>query len=118
MKKAIIVICSLVILATTVLSCSKVDLPNVIITDPYAAIKASFGTNIDLANLNNYANQTKPSYITNDNTGTNIITDTKATLGRVLFYDKNLSTNNTISCGSCHKQAFAFSDTALVSNGV
>jgi cytochrome c peroxidase len=36
----------------------------------------------------------------------------------VLFYDKNLSVNNTISCGSCHKQEFAFSDTALASSGV
>jgi cytochrome c peroxidase len=35
-----------------------------------------------------------------------------------LFYDKSLSVNNTISCASCHKQAFAFSDTALVSKGV
>jgi cytochrome c peroxidase len=36
----------------------------------------------------------------------------------VLFYDKNLSINNTISCASCHKQNFAFGDTALVSAGV
>jgi len=40
-----------------------------------------------------------------------------ATLGRVLFYDKQLSLNNTISCGSCHIQAFAFGDTATVSTG-
>ena len=39
----------------------------------------------------------------NDNTGTDTIKDNKATLGRVLFYDKNLSINNTISCASCHK---------------
>jgi cytochrome c peroxidase len=36
----------------------------------------------------------------------------------VLFYDKKLSIDNTISCASCHKQAFAFSDTALTSRGV
>ena len=86
--------------------------------DAYAAIKAFFGTEIDPLNLANYANQGKPSYITRDNTGSNTITNVKATVGRVLFYDKNLSINNTVSCGSCHKQAFAFSDTALVSNGV
>lgn len=34
----------------------------------------------------------------------------KATLGRVLFYDTQLSKNNRISCASCHKQAFAFAD--------
>ena len=86
--------------------------------DAYAAIKAFFGTEIDPLNLANYANQGKPAYITRDNTGSNAITNVKATVGRVLFYDKNLSINNTVSCGSCHKQAFAFSDTALVSSGV
>lgn len=84
----------------------------------YAAIQETFGTRIDPNNLLNYANQPFPSYITKDNTGNNPISDAKATLGRVLFYDKNLSINNSISCGSCHKQAFAFGDTALVSNGV
>jgi len=93
-------------------------LPVVVVIDPYAATKLAFGTNIDPTNLLNYANQTKPTYILKDNTGNNAITNPKATLGRVLFYDKNLSTNNTISCGSCHKQNFGFSDTALVSNGV
>jgi len=39
--------------------------------------------------------------INKDNTGTNAITDEVATLGRVLFYDKNLSANNTVSCASC-----------------
>jgi cytochrome c peroxidase len=41
-----------------------------------------------------------------------------ATLGRVLFYDKKLSVNNSVSCGSCHKQEFAFGDTATPSKGV
>jgi cytochrome c peroxidase len=31
-------------------------------------------------------------------------------LGRALFYDKNLSLNNTTSCASCHKQEYAFGD--------
>jgi cytochrome c peroxidase len=34
----------------------------------------------------------------------------QATLGRVLFYDRHLSINNSVACGTCHKQAFAFSD--------
>ncbi len=46
-----------------------------------------------------------------DNTpADNPITDHGATLGRVLFYDKTLSVNGTISCASCHKQQFAFAD--------
>jgi cytochrome c peroxidase len=40
-----------------------------------------------------------------------------ATLGRVLFYDTHLSVNNSISCGSCHKQALAFSDKVAFSPG-
>jgi cytochrome c peroxidase len=86
--------------------------------DPYAAIKLAFGANIDPTVLENYANQGKPAYIVKNNLGNNVITDKTATLGRVLFYDKNLSINNTISCASCHKQNFAFGDTALVSAGV
>jgi cytochrome c peroxidase len=102
-------------------SCSKSDTPATttpIVVDPYAAIKAAFGTNIDPANLANYAAQPRPGYINKDNTGANAITNAKATLGRVLFYDKNLSIDNSISCGSCHKQQFAFSDTAIASKGV
>jgi len=29
-------------------------------------------------------------------------------LGRVLFYDKKLSLNNMVSCGSCHHQSVGF----------
>jgi cytochrome c peroxidase len=39
------------------------------------------------------------------------------TLGRVLFYDAQLSVNNSVSCGSCHKQTLAFSDNARFSRG-
>jgi cytochrome c peroxidase len=34
----------------------------------------------------------------------NPITDAGATLGRVLFYDKTLSVNNTVACASCHRE--------------
>ena len=46
-----------------------------------------------------------------DNTpATNFTTDAGATLGRVLFYDKRLSTNQTVSCSSCHQREHGFSD--------
>ena len=120
MTKLQISIGSSFILLMVILSCSKTDTTNpVVITDPYTAIKTAFGTNIDPNNLANYANQGRPAYVVNkDNTGGNTITNAKATLGRVLFYDKNLSFDNSISCGSCHKQQFAFSDTAVASKGV
>lgn len=86
--------------------------------DPYAAIQATFGTRIDPNSLANYANQGKPAYIVKDNSAGNNITDAKATLGRVLFYDKQLSIDNTVACGSCHLQQFAFGDTAIASLGV
>lgn len=72
----------------------------------------------------NYENPNLPSFfndqfiVVTDNTPTNNpITNWGATLGRVLFYDKRLSQNNTISCGSCHQQAAGFSDTARFSKG-
>jgi cytochrome c peroxidase len=53
-----------------------------------------------------------------DNTpADNPITNHGATLGRVLFYDKALSVNNTISCGSCHLQAQGFVDGQAFSTG-
>jgi len=42
----------------------------------------------------------------------------KATLGRVLFYDKSLSADGKISCESCHQQSLAFSDNKKFSHGI
>lgn len=39
-------------------------------------------------------------------------------LGQMLFYEKMLSKNNSMSCASCHKQENAFSDTSRFSIGV
>ena len=41
-----------------------------------------------------------------------------AELGRMLFYEKKLSSDNTVSCGTCHMQQFAFTDGLAVSKGV
>ena len=73
---------------------------------------------IDFSNLPNYSNQDIPNYINKDNTTNNPITDNGAILGRVLFYDKNLSTDNSVSCSTCHIQANAFSDLSVASTGV
>ncbi len=87
-------------------------------TDPVAAILNLPATPF------NYANPSMPGYLNAPpiqvqiNTPlNNPITDNGATLGRVLFYDKNLSVNNTIACASCHKQASAFSDPVVKSEG-
>ncbi|WP_396153999.1 cytochrome-c peroxidase [Flavobacterium sp.] len=88
------------------------------ITESYPAVQAEFGNSVDLNNLANYANQTVPAYITKNNSALNPISNKGATLGRVLFYDKKLSSNNTISCSSCHKQSVAFGDDSVTSTGV
>lgn len=43
---------------------------------------------------------------------------TSEDLGRFLFNDPLLSSDQTVSCASCHLPAFAFSDTSAVSLGV
>jgi cytochrome c peroxidase len=72
----------------------------------------------------NYANPSLPAYLSAppiqgqiNTPADNQITDPGATLGRVLFYDKTLSKNKTISCASCHKQENAFSDFEVLSKG-
>ena len=45
------------------------------------------------------------------------VTDTAATLGRVLFYDRSLSRSGRVACASCHQQKFAFSDARRFSVG-
>ena len=53
-----------------------------------------------------------------DNTpAENLMTDPGAALGRVLFYDRMLSKNDTIACASCHLQASGFSDPRRFSIG-
>jgi cytochrome c peroxidase len=117
MRKIPLIFSGIVSLVILLVACSKADTTATGQT-VYTAVATAFGAQIDLNNLANYAAQSKPAYITKDNTGNNPIINAKATLGRVLFYDKKLSIDNTISCASCHKQAFAFSDNQLVSTGV
>jgi cytochrome c peroxidase len=97
----------------------------------FFSCKKNDGTVIDpLAALNlpaspyNYSNQSLPAFLRTpgingqDNTPvTNPVTDWGATLGRVLFYDKILSINNSVACASCHKQQLGFSDNAAFSTG-
>lgn len=78
---------------------------------------------LDLENLPNYAAHDYPVYygpqaLALDNTpANNPITDEGAALGRVLFYDTQLSLNNTVACASCHIQNTGFVDTETFSKG-
>ena len=83
----------------------------------YDVIAEVFGTNISLNAIDNYARQTVPNYIQKNNFNMDL-SDAKAMLGRVLFYDKKLSIDSSVSCATCHQQQFAFSDTSSPSKGV
>lgn len=58
------------------------------------------------------------SHLTRFGLGVPPINSDRATLGRVLFYDKNLSSDQTVSCASCHRQEIGFADDRAVSLGV
>jgi len=48
----------------------------------------------------------------------NAYTPERWSLGKKLFYDKRLSIDSTISCGSCHKQSVGFADNKSLTPGV
>jgi cytochrome c peroxidase len=79
--------------------------------------------NLNLNTLANYAAPTLPAHYdadvaVQDNTpANNIASDKVATLGRVLFFDKRLSINNTVACASCHQAANGFGDDTRFSVG-
>lgn len=81
-------------------------------------------TRIDFAHVANYAAPPLPAYFDEtvaalDNSpASNPVDDRVATLGRVLFHDLRLSTNNRASCATCHQQRFGFTDPMRFSNGI
>ena len=81
-------------------------------------------TTIDFANIAQYSAPKLPAYFDRTVTAmdhsptSNAINDRVATLGRVLFYDLKLSTNDRASCASCHRQALGFTDSMRFSNGI
>lgn len=44
--------------------------------------------------------------------------ESEAELGRLLFFDKILSADYSVSCASCHNPEFGFADTAAFSKGI
>ncbi len=89
------------------------NLPSV--TYDYEHISLPSGDNI---NVNSGITNTTLPFNEKSGKGQNVlVTNHGATLGRVLFYDKKLSLNNTVACGSCHLQSKAFSDGSALSTG-
>ena len=93
---------------------------------PTAATPAAVAnaTTIDFANVANYAAPALPAYFDrtvaalDNQPPANPVNDRVATLGRVLFYDLRLSTNNRAACATCHQQALGFTDPMRFSNGI
>ncbi len=73
---------------------------------------------LNLPNIPNEYTVTLPQHLSNAGLFARPVEREKAILGRVLFYDKNLSKDGKIACGSCHKQAIGFSDNVIHSSGV
>jgi len=114
---------AIVVLIVIAVACSKTD--KVTTEQPTSSVLNLPATPYDYTSLNlpnhfvvNAGGPLPTSINGTDNTpANNPITNHGATLGRVLFYDKNLSFNKTISCGSCHVQGAGFSDSAILSKG-
>lgn len=81
---------------------------------PYAPVAYNLNTNIPRGASVVGGSNAYPSLLVPDS---NAMTVAGVQLGRYLFYEKKLSYNNTQSCGSCHKQANAFSDPRTKSVG-
>ena len=90
---------------------------SIVITAILLSASATFNGVLDLNNLFNYEDQYYPEQAQFHFNDINPLTDIGATLGRVLFYDKKLSVNNTTACASCHQQENAFGDTRSVATG-
>ncbi|MBC7775723.1 MAG: c-type cytochrome [Phycisphaerae bacterium] len=79
---------------------------------------AAFDAFLDLPPVFVDYNYRLPNYLKATGMEVRPVDNAKATLGRVLFYDKNLSLDHSTSCASCHKQARAFSDDVAFSKGI
>ena len=100
----------LFMLTLLVASCSKNDLSVRNEENVLPAYIAEFEAYLDLPPVFADYNRELPIYLKTVGMGVKPVSNAKATLGRVLFYDKNLSLDGSISCASCHKQNKAFSD--------
>lgn len=116
LPKKLLLIITMICIVITFQYCTKKG-ETVTVTTPISSILSLPVTAF------NYSNIIYPAHVANylaivDNTPVNnAITNDGATLGRVLFYDKQLSKTMTVSCASCHSPSLDFNDTARLSLG-
>ena len=112
--RKIVTLTALFLLVILFQFCSKND--SVLISSKATTPVLSF-TTYDY--LDTYPAHVQTALTATDNMlSSNPITNAGANLGRVLFYDKQLSRNNTTSCGSCHQQKNSFGDSLALSKGL
>ncbi len=103
------------------------DKDGTLIVRERAALRAAFG-GVDVPLLpqrpDDYTSVRLPKHVDaaefaqgDNSTEQNVLTNAGAELGRVLFYDTQLSRNNTVSCAACHEQRAGFSDPNRFSKG-
>lgn len=87
--------------------------------DPVTPIPMDPGDLTDIAYNPVTQEVTLPAYFPQlENPEDNPLTEEGVRLGRKLFYDPILSSDNSISCASCHQQKHAFTDALATSTGV
>jgi cytochrome c peroxidase len=116
MKKALL---GLFVAASTlfVVACSSDDKISYFYYEPDDYALISKYLNLPETQPDNYS-VTLADHLTRSGLAPALIQNDEAILGRVLFYDKNLSSDRTVSCGSCHDQQKGFADDKPVSLGV
>ena len=93
----------------TTQSCTKAE------DEPYKSQKPNLPTEtLDYSSLSGVSSEYKSNL---KSSRVQAITNAGATLGRVLFYDKKMSLNNSTACGTCHLQDKAFADGKQLSDG-
>ena len=106
----------LFVVCICIASCNEKD-ESSIIDDPIEKYLNLPKNNFEYAATNWPVHILNALNLTDNTPSNNAITNAGATLGRVLFYDKNLSVNKTVSCASCHSQQASFADDAILSKG-
>jgi cytochrome c peroxidase len=110
------------LMMTLLFSCTnaetEIDELDNVLNEDFSDVLAIPATHFNYSNPNLPAHFRANNVQNIDNTpNNNPVTDAGATLGRVLFYDKQLSANNTVACASCHLQEDGFADTRRLSTG-
>jgi cytochrome c peroxidase len=100
-------------LTVFLLACNKKEW-----TERYDANEFDQVTDLVLPDVMYTYTRNLPKYLQAVGVAPQPVSHLKAALGRVLFYDVNLSADRSVSCGSCHQQAHAFADPAPLSKGI